>query len=108
MATTLKNYLTVNIGTSPTTVYNPTTVGIQTTVIGMSVANTTTSDITINIALVSGGTTAYLVKNLELPVGNTYNVTGDIKLVLERNDSLQVTSSTASSADVVVSAVEVV
>lgn len=107
MATSLKNYLVPNIGLTPTTVYNPTTAGIQATVVGMTLANTTSSPITASITLTSGVTTAYLIKNVIIPAGNAYNVTGDIKIFIEQNDILQVVSSVASSVDVVLSSVEV-
>lgn len=108
MATTLKNYITANVGTSPLTVYNPTTAGIQSTLIGLVLANTTTSAVTASVTLTSASTTVYIIKNVTLPSGNSLDIIGGSKIIIEQNDSLQVTSSTASSIDVTVSTVEVI
>jgi len=108
MATTLKNYPTANVGTVSTTVYNPTTAGIQATVIGMTVSNTATSNITASVTITSGATTVYVIKDTTIPVGNSLNVLGDSKLVIEQGDVISVKSSLANSADVFISVVEVV
>jgi hypothetical protein len=108
MATTLKNYLTAAVGTSLTSVYNPTTSGIQSTVIGLTLANTTTATVTASVAITSGATTVYIIKNTRIPEGNSLSILGDGKFIVEQNDSVQVISSAASSIDVVLSVVEVV
>jgi hypothetical protein len=108
MTTTLKSYLTANVGLTATTVYNPTSAGIQSTVIGMTLANTTTSSVTANVTLTSGATTVYLIKNVVLPSGNTLSVLGDGKFIVNEDDLVRVQSSAASSVDVIVSTVEVV
>lgn len=108
MTTTLKSYLTANVGLTATTVYNPTSAGIQSTVIGMTLANTTSSSVTANVTLTSGSTTVYLIKNVVLPSGNTLSVLGDGKFIVNEDDLVRVQSSAASSVDVIVSTVEVV
>lgn len=107
MPTALKNFITQNVGTSPTTVYNPTTASIQSTVIGLILANTTTVPITASVTLTSGATTVYVIRNVSLPVGNSLDIIGGSKLIMEQNDTIQVVSSAATSIDVTVSAVEV-
>lgn len=108
MATTLKNYITANVGTTPSTVYNPTTAGIQSTLIGLVLANTTTSAVTASVTLTSGAATVYIIKNVTLPSGNALDIVGGGKIIIEQNDLIQVTSSAASSVDVTVSTVEVI
>ena len=108
MATTLKSYPTANVGVTATTVYNPTTAGIQSTVIGMTLANTTTNSVTASVTLTSGATTMYIIKNTTIPSGNSLSILGEGKFIVEQNDVLQVVSSAASSVDVLVSVVEVV
>lgn len=108
MATALKNYLTANVGTTPSTVYNPTTSGIQSTIIGMLLVNTSNSAVTTSVTLQSGATTVYLLKNLSLSTNNAFDMLGGSKIILEQNDVLQVVSSAANSVDVTVSVVEVV
>jgi hypothetical protein len=108
MTTALKNHLTANVGTTATTVYNPTTSGIQSTVIGLTLANTTTSPITVSVTVTSGATTVYIIKNTSIPSGNSLSILGDGKFIVEQNDVVQVISSAASSVDVLLSVVEVV
>ena len=108
MPTTLKNYLTPDVGASAATVYNPTTAGIQSTVIGLTLANTTTSSVNASVTITSGATTVFIVKNTAVPAGNSLSILGDGKFIVEQNDVVQVISSAANSIDVVLSVVEVV
>jgi len=107
MAINYKNYLTANVGNTAVTVFNPTTAGIQTTLIGFNISNTNSVPVTANVTLTSGATTVYLIKNVVLPVGNALNTIDAGKMILEQNDILRVSCSLANSVDVVVSTVEV-
>jgi len=104
MAINYQNQLTASI-TSNTTVYNPTTVGVQCTLIGLLIANTTTSTITATVTLTSGATTVNVVKNVVIPSGTSLDVVQAAKIVIERNDVLAVSATAA--VDVTVSAIEV-
>jgi hypothetical protein len=108
MPTTLKNYPVANIGVTATTVYNPTTAGIQSTVIGLTLANTTALAITASATLTSGATTVYIIKDTSIPAGNSLSILGDGKFIVEANDIVQVRSSSATSVDALLSVVEVV
>ena len=84
--------------------------GVQATVIGMTIANITPSPISANVILSGGKITnnVYLVKDATIaPGGALVPVGGDQKLVLEAGDYLQVNTSIASAADVIVSVLEV-
>jgi hypothetical protein len=109
MANTFKNSISGSIGTSATTVYTA-PAATSTTIIGMTIANTTANNITVSTTLtsVSQGKTVYLVKDATIPNGGmTTLIGGEQKVVLSASDYLQVTSSTASSADVIVSVLEI-
>ena len=107
MANTFKNYVLPNVGTSVTTVLTGAT-GAQTTIIGMTCANTTASNVTVSVLLTSGANTVYLVKNATiLPGGSLVPVGGDQKVVLTAGNTLQVQSSAASSVDVALSVLEI-
>ena len=108
MATSFKNYLVPNIGITATTVYLPTASGIQSTAIGLTLANTLTTSITASVTLVSAGVTVYIVKNSPIPAGNALSLLGDGKIIIEANDYIQVQSSAASSIDALISVVEVI
>lgn len=108
MANSFKNYLAVGVGTSANAVYSPTTSGIQSTVIGMTIANITVAPIYVNVFLNSGSANAYLVKSALVPTGGALvPIGGDQKLVVEQNDVLYVSSDTANSADIILSVLEI-
>lgn len=109
MANTFKRKLSQNVGTSLTAVGSY-TVGsaTQTTVIGLVVSNTTASAITVDCTLNNGATDTYIVKSAPVPVGGSLVVVGgQQKIVLETGDSIKVKSSASSSADVVMSILEI-
>ncbi len=107
MANTFKNYFSKDVGTSAATVYTCPS-ATQTTVIGLSVANTSASPITTDVYITSSAVDYYLIKSGVVPVGGSLVVVGgDQKVVLEAADVLKVLTSAASSADVVASVLEI-
>lgn len=100
MANTFKNYTSASVGTSPTTVY---TVGGGTTsvLIGCNLANRLATQITVDVQLGS----TYIVKGAPIPAGAALSVL-DGKIIAEAADTIVVTSSDASSVDVIVSVLE--
>lgn len=108
MANVFKNSVTGSIGTTGVTVYTAPALTTS-TVIGVSVANVNTSNINVSVMLRdnSANKTVYLVKNaLVTPGSSVVLVGGEQKVVLEAGDFLSVTSSLATSADVIVSVLE--
>ena len=107
MANTFKNYLSKNIGTSAATIYTC-PAATQTTLIGLSIANTSASPITTDVYITSGGVDYYLIKAGVVPVGGSLVIVGgDQKVVLEAADVLKALTSAASSADGVASLLEI-
>jgi hypothetical protein len=107
MANTFKNYLSKNIGTSAATIYTC-PAATQTTLIGLSIANTSASPITTDVYITSGGVDYYLIKSGVVPVGGSLVIVGgDQKVVLEAADVLKALTSAASSADGVASLLEI-
>jgi hypothetical protein len=107
MANTFTRYLNKDVGTSAATVV---TVGVstQTTIIGLSLANTTTSPITVSAFITVSAVDYYLIKSATVPVGGTLVVVGgDQKTVLVTGDALKVISSAAASADVITSVLNI-
>ena len=108
MANVFKNSLSSAVGESPTTVYT-TPAATTSTVIGVSVANIISQNINVSVQITDNSLsrTIYLVKDAIIPVGSqAVLVGGEQKVVLEANDYIQVTSNQASSADVIVSVLE--
>lgn len=107
MPNTFTSYVNKDVGTSAATVV---TVGAstQTTIIGMSAANTTSSPITVDAYITRSATDYYLIKGATVPVGSSLVIVGgDQKVVLITSDVLKVISSAASSADVVTSVLNI-
>jgi len=100
MANVFKNYTSASVGTSPVTVY---TVPSSTTavLIGCNIANRTASSINVDVQLGS----TYIVKGAPVPAGSALSVL-DGKIIAETTETIVVTSDTASSADVILSALE--
>ncbi len=113
MANSFKSETDKEIGTSTATVFTCAS-STETTVIGLSVANRVTSQILIDVELDASTRTSgaedkvFLIKDAPIPVGGSLVVVGgDQKLVMEPGDTIKVTSDTASSADVVVSHLDI-
>jgi hypothetical protein len=102
-----KSQVTPNIGTSgsASTITATVSSGTTATLIGLSLANTAASNITVSAKLnKSGGSSAFLVKDATvLPGGALAIVGGDQKLVLEAGDTVTAYASAGTSADAVVS-----
>ena len=108
MATnTFTSYANKNVGTSASTIV---TVGAatQTTIIGLAVANTTSSPITTSVYFTRSAVDYYLISGATVPVGSSLVVVGgDQKVVLITGDVLKAVTSVASSADVVTSVLNI-
>jgi len=107
MANTFTSYANKSVGTSAATVV---TIGAstQTTIIGMSCANITTSPVTVDAYFTRLAVDYYLVKGASVPVGGALVIVGgDQKVVLTTSDVLKVVSSAASSIDVVTSVLNI-
>ena len=108
MANTFKNRTLRAVGTSPVDVGAVVSASTQTTLIGMTVANITAGVISVTVTLGDGTNTTNIVKTAPIPTGGSLVVLGgDQKVVLMTGDKITVTSDTASSADVIMSFLEI-
>ena len=107
MANTFKSYPSKNVGTSAATVYTCPS-ATQTTLIGLSMANTSASPITTDAYITRSAVDYYLVKGATVPVGGSLVIVGgDQKVVLQASDVLKVVNSASSSGDAFVSLLEI-
>lgn len=107
MANTFKSYFSKNVGTSAASVYTCPT-ATQTTIIGLSMANTSTSPITTDAYVTRSAVNYYLIKAATVPVGGSLVIVGgDQKVVLQAADVLYVVNSAATSGDCVASLLEI-
>ena len=80
----------------------------ETTLIGMTIANRVSSVIEVDVTLSDASNATYIVKSAPIPVGGSLIVVGgDQKIVLMTGDKISVLSNTASSADVIMSFLEI-
>jgi len=109
MANTFKRYASRDVGTSAVTIGSYTVgASTQTTLIGLTVANTTSSVIAVDVQHNDGANDTYIVKDAPVPAGSSLVVVGgDQKVVMETGDSIKVTSDTATSADAYMSLLEI-
>ena len=100
MANTFKSYQSTNITTETTVFTGP--ASTQTTVIGFSIANTSSETVFVDAKLNS----AFMIKQAPIAVGGTLVlVGGDQKVVIEPSSTLKVASS--DSVDVIISTLEI-
>ncbi len=109
MANAFKNKTHRQIGTTLTKVEAYDCPGsTETTIIGLTIANTSASAIEVDATLNDGSNDFYIVKAAPVPVGSSLVVIGgDQKVVLMPGDSVKVRSDTATSADAIMSILEI-
>jgi len=106
MAQNFRRYTSNDVGTSAATLF---TANSYDTVVGISVANITTSAVTASVYINDGSNDIYLIRNCPIPSGSALQVLdGGAKFVVQSGDALKVISDTASSLDVWVSAVDAI
>jgi len=113
MANSFLTELKKNIGQTETTVL---TCGAntETTIIGMTLANTTVNSVDASVLFDGSGRTSgaepevYMVKNAPVPEGGSLVlIGGDQKVVMEPGDVIKVVSSADSSLDVILSHLDI-
>jgi len=104
MAQNFRRYTNNNVGTSAATSF---TANSYDTVVGISLANVSTTSVNASVYINDGTNDIYLIKDAPIPTGSALQVLdGGAKFVMQSGDALKVVSDTASSLDVWVSAVD--
>ena len=88
-----------------------TTANSDDAIVGIRMANTSSSQITVEVAITdsSDNITASLIKDAPIPVGSALElIDGGSKIILQSGDKLRAKSSATNSLDVVVSAVDTI
>jgi hypothetical protein len=109
MATTFKNVVVPNIGTTREEVLT-TNENARVTVVGFSLANTTGGTVLVDVELQdAASTTGYYAKEIVVPPNTSLRVlNGGEKLILTPDNNLFVTSNVDDSIDAILSTVEIV
>ena len=119
MANTFKVVTAANI-TTEEQIYVAGGSVVATIVLGIMVANTTTSQVTVSVKLVSdtasrthsqtnGGAnnTVHLIKNAPVPVGSSLELLSGGKVILETTDAIQIDCSVADKISGTLSIMEI-
>ena len=109
MANTFLNAVFDGSNTAASTAMNVYTAGSNVTatvVIGLTLANTSSSQITADIILNAGGS-VFLAKAIPIPAGASFEYMGGNKIIMETGHTLGVISNTADSLDTVASIMEI-
>lgn len=109
MANTFYRKVSRNIGTSAASIGSY-TVGANTkaVVLGLTVSNVSGATIAVDIYINDGSNNTYLVKGAPVSSGGAIiPIGGDQRVVLEANDSIKVVSDSSSSADAILSIMEI-
>jgi hypothetical protein len=77
-----------------------------TVVIGLTIANTTSSQILVDIKL-AAGSTVFLAKDIPIPAASSFEYMAGNKIIMEATHTLSVVSDTANSADTTMSIMEI-
>ena len=105
MAQNFRRTTSNDVGTSVASVY---TADSYDTIIGIALTNVASTSIKVSAYINDGTNDIYLIKDAPIPVGSSLVVVGgDQKLVLNAADHVMITSSEASSVDVVTSYLEI-
>ena len=109
MANTFIRKISRNIGTAAVTVGDYTVASdTQTVLIGLTVSNTYTSTVKVNIYVDDGSSQYYLIKGADIASGGALiPVGGDHKMIMIPGESLKVSSDTANSIDAILSVLEI-
>ena len=109
MAQNFRRYTSNDVGTSAAAIPSGAAFDSYDTVVGISVANVTTSSVTASVYINDGSNDIYLVKDAPIPSGSALQVLdGGAKFVVQSGDRIYVLSDTASSLDVWVSTVDAI
>lgn len=103
MAQNFRRYTSSSVGTSAVTIH---TANSYDTIIGISLANTASTSINVDVYINDGVSDIYLIKSAPIPQGSQLQLLEGGKYVIQSGDALKVVSDTASSCDVWVSAVD--
>ena len=109
MAQNFRNYLTRNTGTTATDILPEASVDSYDAVVGIRLANVSSSNISVDVYIVRSATNYYIIKNVEILQGSSLElIDGGSKIVLHDNDKIMAVSNVASSLDVIVSYVDAI
>jgi len=110
MAQNFRRYTLNNVGTTPAGAPgDSTTFDSYDTVVGINLANITTSTVNASVYINDGTNNVFILKDAPIPVGGALQVLdGGAKIVVQSGDTMYVYSDTADSVDAWISVVDAI
>ena len=109
MAQNFRNSITRNTGVTPVDILPEALIDSYDAVVGIRLANVSSSNISVDVYIVRSATNYYLIKSAPVPLGSSLElIDGGSKIVLHDNDKIMAVSDTASSLDAVVSYIDAI
>jgi hypothetical protein len=108
MANTFKNAALANVSNSGYVNLYTCPASTQTVILGLAIANKTTSAVTVQVQFRDGSASAdfQLLENVSIPANTTLETLAGQKYILEASDILKVKAGTGSALDVVLGFME--
>ena len=107
MANTFKLKTKANVGVTTSNVYTVPS-ATTTVVIGVTLANTSSSSINVGVGITRASTDdVKLMKNVPIPQGSSFEFMGGNKVVLETTDTFVAESDVNNSLDVALTIMEI-
>ena len=108
MANTFKNAALANVSNSGYVDLYTCPASTQTVILGLAIANKTTSAVTVQVQFRDGSASAdfQLLENVSIPANTTLETLAGQKYILEASDILKVKAGTGSALDVVLGFME--
>lgn len=110
MATTLRSLRTANIGVTSIVIGNYTAPSVPTGVVitGLSIANTTSSVLNVNVYMFDGTTVTHIAWNNTVPPGATIHLADEgNRIHMNAGDQMITLASVAASIDAIMSVAEI-
>lgn len=106
MANTFRLKTKANIGVTTVGIYTVPS-ATMTTVIGLTLANTSGGSINVGVGITrTGSDNVSIIKNIPVPQGSSLEVMQGNKIIMEATDTITVVSDTSSSLDASLSILE--
>ena len=106
MAQDFERNIARNVGTSEVALR---TANSDDALIGINIANVTTTQILMDVFINDGSNDYYIIKDAPIPTGGSLElIDGGSKVVLQTGDSVEAYASAANSVDIITSVVDTI
>ena len=109
MAQNFRNSITRNTGVTPVDILPEALIDSYDAVVGIRLANVSSSNISVDVYIVRSATNYYIIKSVEILQGSSLElIDGGSKIVLASGDKIMAVTNVVDSLDTVVSYIDAV